>query len=229
MKKCILLLETVLILIGLAGCSMTKERYDPYGVVEYLENKYDDEVRYFKSYANTKENPRKVYQCVSKKNYPGEKILVIYDTRAEAYWDSYFDIKYAHQVDELIDSILSEVFGDDPYYFRHYEGADVSGLVSQYDADTTFEEYIAEENLSLTAFIKSDKSNEEIESKLKKQILTNGIFCGWIDLYFVENFDEKLMHDSSYKSDVIVKKQRLRHYSARMENNRKFTESYWED
>ena len=55
------------------------------------------------------------------------------------------------------------------------------------------------------------------------------IFCGWIDLYFVENFDEKLMHDSSYKSDVIVKKQRLRHYSARMENNRKFTESYWED
>ena len=47
MKKCILLLETVLILIGLAGCSMTKERYDPYGVVEYLENKYDDEVRYF--------------------------------------------------------------------------------------------------------------------------------------------------------------------------------------
>ena len=46
MKKCILLLETVLILIGLAGCSMTKERYDPYGVVEYLENKYDDEVRY---------------------------------------------------------------------------------------------------------------------------------------------------------------------------------------
>jgi hypothetical protein len=229
MKKCILLLETVLILIGLAGCSMTKERYDPYGVVEYLENKYDDEVRYFKSYANTKENPRKVYQCVSKKNYPGEKILVIYDTRADAYWDSYFDIKYAHQVDELIDSILSEVFGDDPYYFRHYEGADVSGLVSQYDADTTFEEYIAEENLSLTAFIKSDKSNEEIESKLKKQILTNGIFCGWIDLYFVENFDEKLMHDSSYKSDVIVKKQRLRHYSARMENNRKFTESYWED
>ena len=117
MKKCILLLETVLILIGLAGCSMTKERYDPYGVVKYLENKYDDEVRYFKSYANTKENPRKVYQCVSKKNYPGEKILVIYDTRADAYWDSYFDIKYAHQVDELIDSILSEVFGDDPYYF----------------------------------------------------------------------------------------------------------------
>ena len=43
MKKCILLLETVLILIGLAGCSMTKERYDPYGVVEYLENKFDDD------------------------------------------------------------------------------------------------------------------------------------------------------------------------------------------
>ena len=138
------------------------------------------------------------------------------------------DIKYAHQVDELIDSMLSEVFGDAPYYFTHYEGADLSSSASQFDADTTFEEYIAEKHIHLTAFIKSDKSNEEIESKLKEQILTNGIFCSWIDLYFVENFDEKLMHDSSYKSDVIINKQRLRHYSAEMEDNKTFTESYWE-
>ena len=230
MKKYIVLVVTTLILTGLAGCSMTKNRYNHYGVVKYLENKYDDKFEYYETYGGTlfDSDSWKKFICTSEK-YPGKHILVIYDVNHDAYHDNYFEIKYAHQVDGLIDSMLSEVFGDDPYYFRHYEGADVSGLVSQYDADTTFEEYIAEENLSLIAFIKSDKSNEEIESKLKKQILTNGIFCGWIDLYFVENFDEKLMHDSSYKSDVIVKKQRLRHYSARMENNRKFTESYWED
>ena len=230
MKKYIVLVVTTLILTGLAGCSMTKNRYNHYGVVKYLENKYDDKFEYYETYGGTlfDSDSWKKFICTSEK-YPGKHILVIYDVNHDAYHDNYFEIKYAHQVDGLIDSMLSEVFGDDPYYFRHYEGADVSGLVSQYDADTTFEEYIAEENLSLTAFIKSDKSNEEIESKLKKKILTNGIFCGWIDLYFVENFDEKLMHDSSYKSDVIVKKQRLRHYSARMENNRKFTESYWED
>ena len=230
MKKYIVLVVTTLILTGLAGCSMTKNRYNHYGVVKYLENKYDDKFEYYETYGGTlfDSDSWKKFICTSEK-YPGKHILVIYDVNHDAYHDNYFEIKYAHQVDGLIDSMLSEVFGDDPYYFRHYEGADVSGLVSQYDADTTFEEYIAEENLSLTAFIKSDKSNEEIESKLKKQILTNGIFCGWIVLYFVENFDEKLMHDSSYKSDVIVKKQRLRHYSARMENNRKFTESYWED
>ena len=226
MKKYILLLVTALLLTGLAGCSMTKNRYNHYGVVKYLENKYDDKFEYYETYGGTlfDSDSWKKFICTSEK-YPGKHILVIYDVKYKKYHDNYLDIKYARQVDELFDSMLSEVFGDDPYYFRHYEGADVSGLVSQYDADTTFEEYIAEENLSLTAFIKSDKSNEEIESKLKKQILTNG----WIDLYFVENFDEKLMHDSSYKSDVIVKKQRLRHYSARMENNRKFTESYWED
>ena len=230
MKKYIVLVVTTLILTGLAGCSMTKNRYNHYGVVKYLENKYDDKFEYYETYGGTlfDSDSWKKFICTSEK-YPGKHILVIYDVKYKKYHDNYLDIKYARQVDELFDSMLSEVFGDDPYYFRHYEGADVSGLVSQYDADTTFEEYIAEENLSLTAFIKSDKSNEEIESKLKKQILTNGIFCGWIDLYFVENFDEKLMHDSSYKSDVIVKKQRLRHYSARMENNRKFTESYWED
>ena len=230
MKKYILLLVTALLLTGLAGCSMTKNRYNHYGVVKYLENKYDDKFEYYETYGGTlfDSDSWKKFICTSEK-YPGKHILVIYDVNHDAYHDNYFEIKYAHQVDGLIDSMLSEVFGDDPYYFIHYEGEGISGLTEQYDADTTFEEYIAEENLSLTAFIKSDKSNEEIESKLKKQILTNGIFCGWIDLYFVENFDEKLMHDSSYKSDVIVKKQRLRHYSARMENNRKFTESYWED
>ena len=227
MKKCILLLETVLILIGLAGCSMTKERYDPYGVVEYLENKYDDEVRYFKSYANTKENPRKVYQCVSKKNYPGEKILVIYDTRADAYWDSYFDIKYAHQVDELIDSILSEVFGDDPYYFIHYEGEGISGLTEKYDADTTFEEYIADKNHNLTAYIKSDKSNEEVESKIEEQILNSGMYCRNICLHFVENFDEQRLDDDSYLYDLNVSA--VRHYVAIMKDNKTFRESYWED
>ena len=195
MKKYIVLVVTTLILTGLAGCSMTKNRYNHYGVVKYLENKYDDKFEYSETYGGTlfDSDSWKKFICTSEK-YPGKHILVIYDVNHDAYHDNYFEIKYAH-----------------------------------HDADTTFEEYIAEENLSLTAFIKSDKSNEEIESKLKKQILTNGIFCGWIDLYFVENFDEKLMHDSSYKSDVIVKKQRLRHYSARMENNRKFTESYWED
>ena len=230
MKKYIVLVVTTLILTGLAGCSMTKNRYNHYGVVKYLENKYDDKFEYYETYGGTlfDSDSWKKFICTSEK-YPGKHILVIYDVNHDAYHDNYFEIKYAHQVDGLIDSMLSEVFGDDPYYFIHYEGEGISGLTEQYDADTTFEEYIAEENLSLTAFIKSDKSNEEIESKLKKQILTNGIFCGWIDLYFVENFDEKLMHDSSYKSDVIVKKQRLRHYSARMENNRKFTESYWED
>ena len=205
MKKYIVLVVTTLILTGLAGCSMTKNRYNHYGVVKYLENKYDDKFEYYETYGGTlfDSDSWKKFICTSEK-YPGKHILVIYDVNHDAYHDNYFEIKYAHQVDGLIDSMLSEVFGDDPYYFIHYEGEGISGLTEQYDADTTFEEYIAEENLSLTAFIKSDKSNEEIESKLKKQILTNGIFCGWIDLYFVENFDEKLMHDSSYKSDVLL-------------------------
>ena len=230
MKKYIVLVVTTLILTGLAGCSMTKNRYNHYGVVKYLENKYDDKFEYYETYGGTlfDSDSWKKFICTSEK-YPGKHILVIYDVKYKKYHDNYLDIKYARQVDELFDSMLSEVFGENTYCFPHYEDEDIDGSVSEFDGDTTFEQYIAMKRLFLYSFVKSDKSNEEIESKLKKQILTNGIFCGWIDLYFVENFDEKLMHDSSYKSDVIVKKQRLRHYSARMENNRKFTESYWED
>ena len=145
MKKSILLLVTALLLTGLAGCSMTKNRYNHYGVVKYLENKYDDKFEYYETYGGTlfDSDSWKKFICTSEK-YPGKHILVIYDVNHDEYHDNYFDIKYARQVDELIDSMLLEVFGDDPYYFNHYEGADITGLVSQYDADTTFEEYIAE-------------------------------------------------------------------------------------
>ncbi|MEQ2533360.1 hypothetical protein [Roseburia inulinivorans] len=230
MKKYIVLVVTTLILTGLAGCSMTKNRYNHYGVVKYLENKYDDKFEYYETYGGTlfDSDPWKGFICTSEK-YPGKHILVIYDVNHDEYHDNYFDIKYARQVDELIDSMLLEVFGDDPYYFNHYEGADITGLVSQYDADTTFEEYIAEEHIHLTACVKSDKSNEEIESRIKEQILKNGIFCSWIDLAFVEKFDKERMNDSSYIKEVVSEEPEVRHYSANMKDNKTFTDCNWEE
>ena len=230
MKKSILLLVTALLLTGLAGCGMTKNRYNHYGVVKYLENKYDDKFEYYETYGGTlfDSDPWKGFICTSEK-YPGKHILVIYDVNHDEYHDNYFDIKYARQVDELIDSMLLEVFGDDPYYFNHYEGADITGLVSQYDADTTFEEYIAEEHIHLTACVKSDKSNEEIESRIKEQILKNGIFCSWIDLAFVEKFDKERMNDSSYIKEVVSQEPEVRHYSANMKDNKTFTDCNWEE
>ena len=230
MKKYIVLVVTTLILTGLAGCSMTKNRYNHYGVVKYLENKYDDKFEYYETYGGTlfDSDPWKGFICTSEK-YPGKQILVIYDVNHDEYHDNYFDIKYARQVDELIDSMLLEVFGDDPYYFNHYEGADITGLVSQYDADTTFEEYIAEEHIHLTACVKSDKSNEEIESRIKEQILENGIFCSWIDLAFVEKFDKERMNDSSYIKEVVSQEPEVRHYSANMKDNKTFTDCNWEE
>ena len=230
MKKYIVLVVTTLILTGLAGCSMTKNRYNHYGVVKYLENKYDDKFEYYKTYGGTlfDSDSWKKFICTSEK-YPGKQILVIYDVNHDAYHDNYFDIKYARQVDELIDFMLSEVFKDEPYYFVHNEGADITGLASQFDADTTFEEYIAEKHIHLAARVKSDKSNEEIESKLKEQILKNGIFCSWIDLSFVEEFDKERMNDSSYIKEVVSVEPEVKHYSAFMKDNRTFTDCNWEE
>ena len=228
MKKYILLLVTALLLTGLAGCSMTKNRYNHYGVVKYLENKYDDKFEYYETYGGTlfDSDSWKKFICTSEK-YPGKHILVIYDVKYKKYHDNYLDIKYAHQVDELIDSMLLEVFEDDPYYFIHYEGADHSGSASQYDADTTFEEYIADKNHNLTAYIKSDKSNEEVESKIEEQILNSGMYCRNICLHFVEDFDEQRLDDDSYLYDLNVSA--VRHYVAIMKDNKTFRESYWED
>ena len=83
MKKSILLLVTALLLTGLAGCSMTKNRYNHYGVVKYLENKYDDKFEYYETYGGTlfDSDSWKKFICTSEK-YPGKHILVIYDVRA---------------------------------------------------------------------------------------------------------------------------------------------------
>ena len=230
MKKYIVLVVTTLILTGLAGCSMTKNRYNHYGVVKYLENKYDDKFEYYETYGGTlfDSDPWKRFICTSEK-YPGKQISVIYDVNHDAYHDNYLDIKYAHQVDELIDSMLLEVFEDDPYYYIHYDDQDHSVSASQYDADTTFEEYIAKKHIYLAAYVKSDKSNEEIESKLKEQILKNGIFCSWIDLSYVEEFDKERMNDSSYIKEVVSQEPELRFYSAKLNDNKTFTDCNWEE
>ena len=51
-------------------------------------------------------------------------------------------------------------------------------------------------NHNLTAYIKSDKSNEEVESKIEEQILNSGMYCRNICLHFVEDFDEQRLDDS---------------------------------
>ena len=134
MKKYIVLVVTTLILTGLAGCSMTKNRYNHYGVVKYLENKYDDKFEYYETYGGTlfDSDPWKGFICTSEK-YPGKHILVIYDVKYKKYHDNYLDIKYARQLDELFDSMLSEVFGEITYCFPQYEAEDIDGSVSAYD------------------------------------------------------------------------------------------------
>ena len=104
---------------------------------------------------------------------------------------------------------------------------DRSRQTEQYDADTTFEEYIADKNHNLTAYIKSDKSNEEVESKIEEQILNSGMYCRNICLHFVEDFDEQRLDDDSYLYDLNVSA--VRHYVAIMKDNKTFRESYWED
>ena len=96
MKKYIVLVVTTLILTGLAGCSMTKNRYNHYGVVKYLENKYDDKFEYYETYGGTlfDSDSWKKFICTSEK-YPGKHILVIYDVNHDEYHDNYFDINYA--------------------------------------------------------------------------------------------------------------------------------------
>jgi hypothetical protein len=48
-----------------------------------------------------------------------------------------------------------------------------------------------------------------------EQILKNGIFCSWIDLSFVEEFDKERMNDSSYIKEVVSQEPELRFYSAK--------------
>ena len=186
MKKYIVLVVTTLILTGLAGCSMTKNRYNHYGVVKYLENKYDDKFEYYETYGGTlfDSDSWKKFICTSEK-YPGKHILVIYDVKYKKYHDNYLDIKYARQVDELFDSMLSEVFGENTYCFPHYEDEDIDGSVSEFDGDTTFEQYIAMKRLFLYSFVKSDKSNEEIQGIVTQMLDLVGL-PGTQDLYPAE-------------------------------------------
>ena len=59
--------------------------------------------------------------------------------------------------------------------------------------------------------------------------MKNGIFCSWIDLSFVEEFDKERMNDSSYIKEVVSVDPEVKHYSAFMKDNRTFTDCNWEE
>ena len=187
LKKLSLLLLSTIILIGACGCMKLENNYID-RMVNYLNEKYDDdEFEYSSPFGGGAGASYKKILC-SSKNYPDEDVCVfleIDENGNEIIEDNYLSVKYKEQVVELIDQILTESFSTDYLLFYNVNEYGITENSTQY---TTFEEYVSEVSSYITfvAVVNSEYNvdREVVESTLEEKLVENGFCCKSAVIYF---------------------------------------------
>lgn len=235
MKKIKILLSVLLILIitfGGAGCMLQRNSRNHYGMVEYLNDKYDDTFEFYEVYGGTLfgGDSQKKILCTSEK-FPNTFIRVIYDTNTKIYYDNYIPIKYVKQLDELTNKILAKAFPQNDYYYDSFEKFVADSGCKNMPADTTFEEYISNCGKVLYACVNYETTQidlNQIQTDLEEQIVNAGLFLGGIEIYILSDYDKILESDYSIWSNILPNKEYVNHLSAEMNDNTGFTKATWE-
>ena len=141
---------------------------------KYLEERYpDDEFELISSYGGGAGVDGHTF-IFSSKNYPENKVHVLSD--GESFRDSYLSIKYNKQSKELLDKIISELFGSD-----YFLGVSCDTVYCTLKPDVSFEEYKNNVNMSIvviTNYSITESGREEFEKKLYELFKKNEITIG---------------------------------------------------
>lgn len=173
-----------IILLNCTGCKNSSEN-EQASALEYLEERYpDDEFELISNYGGGAGIDGHTYIFSSKK-YPNNKVHVASD--GDTFRDTYLSIKYNKHSKELLDSVISELVGDD--YFLG-----VSDMVyCTADPDISFDEYKKNVNMSIvviTDYMLAENDRAEFEKKLYESFKKNEITIGRSSFFFDKGTDQ---------------------------------------
>lgn len=239
MKKLKAVLSIILVLIialGGSGCMQNNGR----GFVSYLEHKYpNDNFEFveniypcadFEGGALFGGGRLKIARCISE-NIPNYKIYVVYDTEDKVYSDNYLDMKYADQLDDVLDTVFNTAFPDENYYYTSAKEMFYSTTKSnKLNSNISFAEYKQKRGIPLYAFVSnySNKSRDEIVKNLEQTIIKENLYCDTVDIYIVDDYSADINNNSSLRTNVVVNEKYKDCLSATMINDNGFDSVEWE-
>ena len=229
LKAFLSLLLVAIIAIGGSGCMKNNSK----GFVSYLENKYPDDNFEFVDFEGGTlfgEDRLRIARCTSE-NIPNYKIYVIYDTEDKVYSDNYLDMKYADQIDDVIDTIFNTAFPNENYYYTSAKEKFYSTTKSnELNSDISFAEYRQKRGIPLYAFVSnySNKSRDEIVKKLEQAIIKENLYCDTIKIYVVDDYSADINNNSSLRTNIVVNGKYRDCLFVTMMNSNSFDSVEWE-
>ena len=184
MKKTVLFLMVIFLMIGVCGCGM-KGQDKVNRMVAYINNKYANDSFAYKSMAGGHLGSNVTKIIVTSEKYPEKSIRVICSEveGTEVFSDTYLNIKYEDQTRNYIKEVLTAEFGANVYL--NYIPSDVASE-NNGTSDTTFAEYIADENTFITfsAVVCGEVVDEIAMTEKIKAMFSEAVLCGAI--YFAD-------------------------------------------
>ena len=200
MKKSIyrstLLIVLFSLLIFIGGCTVIPKSVRKDLIVGYLNDKYTDDHFEFVDYVGGKPWSDDVLPILcSSKNYPNKNIKVSYFAQEDKYYDSYYEVKYAKELDKYVSGIEKELFPG--YKTNHLSFDDNTFHASMLDLppNTTFKEYLRNSKVCLK-FCCESKSYEIdkkfFEDNIDSFFKNSDLKPHSVEVYFSDNIDRDL-------------------------------------
>lgn len=233
MKKLKAILSIILVLIialGGSGCM----KNNSIGFVSYLEHKYPNDNFEFVDFEGGTlfgGDRLKIARCISK-NIPNYKIYVVYDTEDKVYSDNYLDMKYAVQIDNVLDTVFNTAFPNENYYYTSAKEKFYSTTKSnELNSDISFAEYKQKRGIPLYAFVSnySNKSRDEIVKNLEQAIIKENLYCDTVDIYIVDDYNSNIESNDSFQNDIVMNHKYDDYLFITMIDNSRFNSVEWED
>ena len=118
--------------------------------LEYMEQKYGEKFEYVAPWGNSMTGTHEL--IVTCESLAGKDILVKisnYKNENRVFQDNYLAVKYCEETTDFLNQCANEVFGDAKVYYNVAKRA----LSPELSADASFEEYLADEEGYISAYI----------------------------------------------------------------------------
>ena len=174
--------------------------------LEYMEQKYGEKFEYVAPWGNSMTGTHEL--IVTCESLAGKDILVKisnYKNENRVFQDNYLAVKYCKETTDFLNQCANKVFGDAKVYYNVAKKA----LSTELSADASFEEYLADEEGYISAYIAvrvSSFTAKEQAANVTEPILSA---CGAeylsVLLVVVEDAEYELLDGDTLGEKVVLR------------------------
>ena len=172
--------------------------------LEYMEQKYGEKFEFVAPWGDSMTGDHEL--IVTCESLAGKDIIVkISDYRSEdrVFQDNYLAVKYYEETVSFLSQCANEVFGDSKVYYKVAKSA----LSPELPADASFEEYFADEEGFISAYIavkaSSFTSKEQVENVTEPILSACGAGYLCVLLVVVDDAEYELLEEDTLTKKIV--------------------------